>query len=164
MRSIFFDKILNVRDIGGYNSELGIIKYDQVIRGQAPLDITSSDKNKLEKLNMDIIDIRSSFEKENKKTCFDNYYNINLHKTRWPKSEKDIPLTYMEVIEDYDNINKIFNIISSSNKKIYIFCGLGKDRTGVIIMLLLLLCKVREEDIIADYALSDVYLNKFYNY
>ena len=162
MRSIFFDNVLNVRDIGGYNSKIGTINYNKVIRGQAPVNISSLAKEKFEELNLDIIDIRSSIEKDKRKNSFEQYNNINLYKTRWPNSEKDIPVTYMEVIEDYENIKKIFEIILNTNKTVYICCGLGKDRTGVIIMLLLLLCMVKEEDIIADYALSDVYLNEYY--
>ena len=162
MKSHFFDKVLNIRDIGGYNSEYGSIKYNMVIRGQLPYNISSNDKEKFKKLDLNAIDIRSEKEKKEKKTFFEKCNDINLHKTRWPKTEEDIPVTYMEVIDDYENIKKIFDIIIDSNKTVYIYCGLGKDRTGVIIMLLLLLCKVNYDDIIADYALSDVYLKKYY--
>lgn len=163
MRSIFFDKVLNVRDIGGYNSILGTIKSNIIIRGQVPYNISLNDEEKFRKLDLNVIDIRSEVEKQQKKSFFYNEYcDINLRKTRWPNSEKDIPKTYIEITEDYDNIKKIFNIIIQSDRTIYINCNLGKDRTGVIIMLLLLLCKVDVDDIIADYALSDIYLKKHY--
>ena len=164
MKSYFFDKVLNVRDIGGYNSLFGTINYNVVIRGQLPYNISLNDKEKFDKLDLNAIDIRSEKEKKEKKTFFKKYNNINLYKTRWPKKEEDIPITYMEVLEDYENIKKIFDIIINSSKTVYIYCGLGKDRTGVIIMLLLLICKVNYDYIIADYALSDVYLKKYYYY
>lgn len=162
MKSHFFDKVLNVRDIGGYNSEYGIIKYNMVIRGQLPYNISLNDKERFNKLDLNPIDIRSDKEKKEKKTFFEKYNSINLYKTRWPNTEEDIPVTYMEVLEDYENIKNIFDIIIDSSQTVYIYCGLGKDRTGVIIMLLLLLCKVNYDDIIADYALSDIYLKKYY--
>lgn len=163
MQSIILDNVLNVRDIGGYNSDLGKIKYNTIIRGQVPYNISNYDKSILSDMNLEVIDLRTEEEKKQKKSYFYNEYNdINLKRTRWPKTEKEIPYTYIEVLEDYSNVRKILEIILESKKTIYINCNLGKDRTGVIIMLIMLLCHVKEEDIIADYTLSDIYLRKNY--
>ena len=72
MRSIFFDKVLNVRDIGGYNSILGTIKSNIIIRGQVPYNISLNDEEKFRKLNLNVIDIRSEVEKQQKKSFFYN--------------------------------------------------------------------------------------------
>jgi protein tyrosine/serine phosphatase len=37
-------------------------------------------------------------------------------------------------------------------------CFMGKDRTGVLSALLLMLCEVSEDDILADYMISVIYL------
>lgn len=163
MQSIILDNVLNVRDIGGYNSNLGKIKYNTIIRGQVPYNISDYDESMFSNMNLEVIDLRTKEEKESKKSYFYNKYNdINLKKTRWPKTEKEIPYTYIEVLDDYSNIRKILEIILKSEKTIYINCNLGKDRTGVIIMIIMLLCYVKEEEIIADYALSDIYLKNNY--
>ena len=57
-----------MRDIGGYNSEYGIIKYNMVIRGGLPYNISLKDKEKFSKLDLNPIDIRSDKEKKRKKT------------------------------------------------------------------------------------------------
>lgn len=64
----------------------------------------------------------------------------------------------MEIIDDINNIKLVFDIIKNSSGSILINCNSGKDRTGVICMLILLLAKVSEQDIIADYEVSYIYL------
>ena len=59
----------------------------------------------------------------------------------------------MEIINDKDNIKLVFDVIKNSQGAIFINCNSGKDRTGVICMLLLLLLlllllvKVPEKDL-----------------
>lgn len=51
-----------------------------------------------------------------------------------------------------------FRIVESAlrrNRGLLFFCAAGKDRTGLLAMLLLSACEVREEDIVADYAKSN---------
>ena len=53
----------------------------------------------------------------------------------------------MEIINDKDNIKLVFDVIKNSQGAIFINCNSGKDRTGIIFMLLLLLVKVAEKDL-----------------
>lgn len=163
MKSVILKKIHNVRDIGGYNTENGRIKYNIIYRGECPSNVCSHDKKILDSYNFNVIDIRSEEEKIKKESYFKkNYNDAKLIRTRWPESEEDIPNTYMEVINDTENIKNILKLVMHSEKPIYLNCNLGKDRTGCVVMIIMLMLGVNEDDIIADYALSDVYLRENY--
>ncbi|MCD7835164.1 MAG: tyrosine-protein phosphatase [Lachnospiraceae bacterium] len=61
----------------------------------------------------------------------------------------------------FENDNAIFNIfhtMANSEGGILFHCQEGKDRTGVISALLMLLGNVADVDIIADYEISNAYL------
>ena len=68
---------------------------------------------------------------------------------------------YIHMIENgKQNIKQIFEYISErlAYGGIIYNCFAGKDRTGVLTALLLLLCGVSELDVLADYMVSSVYL------
>lgn len=58
------------------------------------------------------------------------------------------------------NIKEIFDLIAKQvgDGTILFHCVSGKDRTGVVAMLLLLLAGVSELDVIADFVVSAVYM------
>lgn len=164
MRRIICKSVNNLRDLGGYMTEdMKITKFNCIYRSDVPTFFTESELDFFKKNNLTtIIDLRSEDEilkKINylKDKGFD-YYNITLKGENCPKREKDIPLGYMEIINDKDKIKQVFDIIKSSKGGVFINCNSGKDRTGVICMLLLLLIKVPEKDIIVDYQVSYTYL------
>ena len=64
----------------------------------------------------------------------------------------------MKTIEDKETISQVFHIIASSKDGVLFNCKAGKDRTGVIAMILLLLADVYDDDIIADYSVSCIYI------
>ena len=109
-----------------------------------------------------IIDLRCKDEISKKANYFQDkgfdYYNITLKGENCPKREKDITLGYMEIIDDKEKIKLVFDVIKNSQGGVFINCNSGKDRTGVICMLLLLIAKVPEKDIIANYQVSYTYL------
>ena len=57
-------------------------------------------------------------------------------------------------IRDRAMIGEIFKIMLASKGTVLFHCTAGKDRTGVLAMLLLKLADVDEETIINDYAAS----------
>lgn len=166
MKKIVLGKCLNTRDIGGYktiyNNET---KYNRIIRSDVPINIQKKDINYLKENNFtDIIDLRNNDEclkKVNGLKKIINYYNIEVRGRDCPNSEEDIPRTYLSIVDKYDDIYKICKIIINSKGHIIINCNLGKDRTGTIIMILLLNAGVSEEDIIDDYSLSYEYLKSY---
>ena len=164
MRKYILENEKNIRDIGGYNTKEGILNYDKIIRGENLSNITDNDIKFFNDNNINVIDIRSQNEKEKYPDKIkNNYYSINLKRTRFPKTQKDIPITYMEVLEDYDNIKKILELIANIDDTIYIHCKNGKDRTGIIIMIIMMICNCDDNSIIEEYSKTDYYFIDHYN-
>lgn len=65
---------------------------------------------------------------------------------------------FKELLSDYGNIAKIMRLIIRTDGAVLFHCTAGKDRTGVIIALLLSLAGVSKEDIVADYSMSYSYI------
>lgn len=163
MRRIICQKVNNLRDLGGYmTKDLKVTKFDSIYRSDVPIFLTEEELNFFKEKNLTtIIDLRTKEESKRKVNFFKDkfdYYNITLKGENCPKNEKDIPYGYIDIIDDKDNIKLLFDVIKNSKGSIFINCTSGKDRTGVICMLILLLAKVDEKDIIADYQVSYTYL------
>lgn len=165
MKILNFKNAVNARDLGGFiNKDKKETKYHSFIRSNC---ITKLDQDELNYfLNNNIktvIDFREKDEIEKRKSFFENnkqftYYNIVLKGRKPPKKEKDTPNNYMSIVDDKKTIYELFKIILECKTGILFHCVSGKDRTGVITMLLLLLANVSINDIIADYTISDIYL------
>ena len=70
--------IENMRDIGGYKSELGNrVKIGRLVRSNLPQNLSSNDISFLNKMGIDtIIDLRSQEEIETRKSIFENNKKI----------------------------------------------------------------------------------------
>lgn len=164
MRRILCQEVKNLRDLGGYMTlDCKVTKFNSIFRSDVPVFLTERELFFFRNNNLTtIIDLRTKEENIKKINYFQDkefaYYNITLKGENCPKREKDIPYGYMEIIDDINNIKLVFDVIKNSFGSILINCNSGKDRTGVICMLILLLAKVSEQDIIADYEVSYIYL------
>ena len=164
MKRFLFENVSNMRDLGGCSTKNGkITKYNSFIRSSLPNNMLDSEINLLLENNIKtIIDLRNSDEVNRKKNCLNkdgfNYYNISLRGDKCPDVEDDISTGYIEILKDKETIEKVFSIILNSNTGILFNCSAGKDRTGVIAMLLLLLAGVSDDDIIADYSISYIFI------
>ena len=56
------------------------------------------------------------------------------------------------------HIGSVFRTIAHAREGVLFHCSAGKDRTGVVSALLLLLCGVEEKTIVEDYMLTGLYL------
>ena len=162
-----FNNILNIRDLGGYKTKDGhFTKKSIFIRSNLIEKLEGDDISYLINNNiLTIIDLREKEEIESKPSYFQNdkrfnYYNVVLKGRNAPLNEEEIPLTYMNIIDDKDSMKKLFQIILKSNYGVLFNCNLGKDRTGVVSMLLLKLANVDDLTIINDYSISDKNLEK----
>lgn len=156
-----------MRELGGYLSNNNEeIKYDTLIRTSAVEKLEPNEVEFFIKHNIrTIIDLRDSSEIKVKPSAFsfDNrfdYYIVSLRGKNPPVYEKDMPYTYIDIIDDKENISKILKIILESKYGVIYGCAGGKDRTGMITMILLLICNVPYKDIIADYSISSIYLKE----
>ena len=164
MRHIICEKVKNLRDLGGYQTKYGETKFNKVFRSSVPYSLTKDELKYFDNLNLTVIDLRTEEEVLKKKSVFDNnkynYFNVVLKGANIPKKEKDIAPGYIEILDDYKQIRKVLEIIKNSKGSILYNCTSGKDRTGVITMLLMLIAGVTEDDIIVDYSISYIYLRE----
>ncbi|SCY71757.1 tyrosine-protein phosphatase [Butyrivibrio sp. INlla14] len=152
---------LNTRDLGGHITSNGqktvcgrIIRSD---RQEYPDqdDITLL----LSKGITTIIDMRGEADIKTKPSGFARqtgftYINIPIEEgSSVPESVEAVPKSYMKIATS-PNIRKVFEMIGNAPAGVMYNCAAGKDRTGVVTAILLMLCGVGEEEIVSDYMLT----------
>jgi protein-tyrosine phosphatase len=161
------DGASNVRDIGGYLVYNGTTKWGTFLRSEGLEHVTDHDAAFLYEYGIrTVIDLRtrSEFEKNNIEYLINTFASNGI-------THRNIPF-----FDDYNDISKHFYIHMIDNgakniKQLFEYigerlahggilynCFMGKDRTGVLSALLLLLVGVSKLDILADYMVSSVYL------
>lgn len=114
-----------------------------------------------------VIDLRDKKHVELSPTCLQQISNFKCHNIALQKgivninSEDDLVKTYLKFCENFEEMKSIFKIIANASNGILIHCQEGKDRTGIVVAILLLLTDVPFEDIILDYSCSQIYLKKY---
>ena len=166
MQRYNWDKTFNARDLGYTQTMNGkYIKPLRFIRSDAPHTISDDVKDFLILNNVaTIIDLRdekiantspNAFVSDSRFSCYNYPLSINA---KVPNSESDVIENYYCMIENDTAIADIFGTMANSNSGVLFHCQEGKDRTGIISALLLLLAGVSDIDIYADYEISNVYL------
>ena len=172
LRRHIFENILNCRDIGGYPTEHGSTKFGRFIR--CGIVNTPADWE-IEKLNMlgvkTTIDLRGRYEAEETPLLLDrlddaDVYNLPLFEFNVATNDGmdlDLSTIYEGIIDNYkENIVKILNVIAEAKEGVILYnCFFGKDRTGILTMLLLSIAGVSKEDIIADYQQTYTYVKTY---
>lgn len=176
----------NTRDIGGYvGSDNKMLKWKKVLRSDGLNRLTETDMVFLkEKYNLKkVIDLRSKTEILNQpnidyKSKNIIYSNIPLTDDYDPNTAKNKDLKalnekffidlYINILDNKqpklkEVIEEIVNI--NADESVLFHCTAGKDRTGVVAMLLLGICGVSKIDIITNYMQTEVNLkyNKNFN-
>lgn len=168
MRRFFVDKVDNMRDIGGYETNNhGIVKEGCIIRSNCVTNLADNEIKKLIDMNFaTIIDLRSDAEILNKNGVFFNNNSFNYNHIalkgngRLPNSKEDVLNTYIEMLDGKEEMKKIFDILASTKTGVIYYCNAGKDRTGVVTACLLKLLGVNNQDIVSDYLASGIFLKK----
>lgn len=156
----------NTRDLGYTPTMNGkYIKPLKFIRSDAPHSVSDDVKDFLIKNNITtIIDLRdeniantspNAFVSDSRFSCYNYPLSTN---SKVPNSENDVIENYCRMIENDTVIADIFRTMANSDGGVLFHCQEGKDRTGIISALLLLLAEVSDIDIYADYEISNVYL------
>ena len=161
IRHLNFKYISNLRDIGGYvTKDNRVTKFNRIMRSSLIKNLEPEEFEYLKRNNLCLnIDIRNKNDLNVRVNYLQDkvkFLNIPFN-DEIPALEKDIPAGYMALVEDR-NIKLIFDAIRENKGLIIINCSMGKDRTGVIMMLIELLCGVTNKDIISDYMLSYNYV------
>lgn len=167
-----FTNILNCRDIGGYPAGCSSTKFGRFLRCGI---VNTPDDWEIEKLSMlgvrTVIDLRGTYEASETPLKLEriedaDVYNLPLFELNVATNEGmglDLARTYELIIDNYkENIANILNVIANAKQGVILYnCFFGKDRTGILTMLLLSIAGVSREDIIADYQQTYTYIKPY---
>lgn len=155
----------NFRDLGGYATQDGkMTRYGVFFRAACPNSLSDSDKQLLKYLNVTTaVDLRGGGNFDETQAGFISegitLHNIAIGGGVAPKRVADCPQGYMEIVYN-PNMAEVFKTLADCKGAAVFHCFAGKDRTGIVAALLLMLAGVADEDIIADYTLSYAYFLK----
>ncbi|MDR1629763.1 MAG: tyrosine-protein phosphatase [Oscillospiraceae bacterium] len=159
----------NFRDLGGFYGHGGkITKQNRVFRSDCLSKLTDEDIALFKQLGIRfVIDLRSAHETESSEYPLHvhediGYESLPLSDDLNPENlfdviPKDISELYRKIVDDFGTpLTRVFELIAEHAQLggVVFHCTAGKDRTGVVAALLLLLNGVVDGDIIADYAQS----------
>jgi protein-tyrosine phosphatase len=165
----------NFRDLGGYITEDGRrVRRGVLFRSGVLAYLTEQDYAVLQKYGIRALcDLRSAAEREREPTRWRSGqvttaawdYDLTVA-TKIGRAARDQSLTRQHmtdlIIEFYSGLpsrltvqmRDIFGLILAGTMPLVIHCAAGKDRTGVVVAILLSALKVPRDTIVADYSLS----------
>ena len=155
--------VFNARDIGGYETPAGPIAWGRLFR-TAGLDLLDDDDRALlaERAIRTVVDLRRDDERTERPSALGALSVSVVHVS----ITSGAPADFTE-IPDLDTVYR--SMVASSGPALaaavtalaepgalpaIVHCTAGKDRTGVVIALVLALAGVADETIVADYAVS----------
>jgi hypothetical protein len=169
-RVIHFERGFNVRDIGGLSGLDGrCIRRGKIYRSDDPYHVSARDAMTLAELGIrTVIDLRAPSESGERGSSTWDGLGATVH--AFPVVPEVPPVgahgnylepgwtaeLYMKMLDKsrHVQVNLWRALAEGSSGVSVIHCYSGRDRTGVIIALLLELLGVTEEQIVADYAMS----------
>lgn len=180
-RVLTWEACYNARDLGGLSTpDRSSIPWRTLLRSDNLCRLTPLGIEALVQYGVrTIIDVRSPSELALEPHPFAHkfadepmptYYNLPLLDETDPKGEAalrtatSIPELYRAMIDHNQRaIAKIVQVIAQAEPGVLIHCHAGKDRTGIVIAVLLTLAGVDRAVIAEDFALSDTYLRPMYD-
>lgn len=174
-RRLPLENVKNARDLGGVPTLDGkAVNWERFLR-TANLDTISDEEiDKLKEYGVEsVIDLRREneipFDDESHEKIANNfnYNHISLSPdTEFRKEEIEqiinkelsIGASYRKLIDNFPRIKEIMEVFANTNGISLFHCQEGKDRTGIISLILMGLAGVGRADIIADYEVSSAYL------
>jgi len=157
----------NIRDLGGYaRLSGGETQWRRLLRGEALHPLTQASVDELIEAGLSlVIDLRGPHEtglnahpfREHQRV---GYTNIVLYEALAPIVRSEAPFDmgqrYCDALDRCgEKFAEVFRaIIAAPEGMVLIHCTAGKDRTGVVSALLLLIAGVANADVVSDYALT----------
>lgn len=174
LRRIPLTCAMNVRDLGGYPvsgctpGQVRMTRFGRIFRSGLPGTPSPEDLEWLRYLDIrTVIDLRAPEETGPRPSGLAGITGITYLELPFcqgnqiPFSAEEIPLIYGEILEDRANICRVLTAVADAPGAVLYHCAAGKDRTGVITALLLLLVGVSVSDVLADYEVSFTYIPKW---
>ncbi|MGW4897573.1 tyrosine-protein phosphatase [Kitasatospora sp. NPDC004240] len=169
-RHIEFERLHNFRDLGGYRTTDGrSVAWGRLYRSDSLAKLRDTDWERFLTLGVrTVIDLRYPWEIEAKGRVPEadhlRYANLSIEHRPYDQAEIDPDLDpwryladrFAEVAEDgVDEIRQAIELIAETDDPLVFHCASGKDRTGLIAALVLTLLGVPEDQILADFALTE---------
>jgi len=172
-RHLALENSYNIRDIGGYATLDGCsTRWKTLLRADSPNSLTSAEQRQLLDYPVrTIIDLRRNAELQRAPAIFANsqavrYINISLlEDERKVRGVQTLAALYCQILETcQEQMQQVLQFMASGGIfPCMVHCTIGKDRTGLIIALLLSICNVPASTIVSDYALSEQYVAPFFD-
>lgn len=168
MRRVPLDGTDNTRDLGGYPVPGGYTAWGRTFRSDAPVNLSAADVESLKRLGITThIDLRTAEEVERRPSAVANFEGFRYHHVdlcacmqMLPESEEGVAASYLEMTQQAEPMARIFRIIAKAEGGLLFHCAAGKDRTGVVAAILLMLAGAERADLMADYILTAAYMRE----
>jgi protein tyrosine/serine phosphatase len=177
-RKLAFDGIRNFRDFGGYAGAHGTLASGRLFRSGHHALASDADLARLEAMNIAaVIDLRRPNERAFAPSRRWNGFRATLIENddahEGPESWEDFQARWDLTRESFRNhqlryyrrapflprlndlYTRAFETLAATDGPAIVHCAAGKDRTGVLVALIHTLAGVRQEDIVADYLLTN---------
>ena len=151
----------NTRDLGGHPAAGGrVTVQDRIWRSDRQENPDPEDIALLRSKGITtIIDMRTEEDNLTKPSFFrslEGFTFLNypiIEGDTIPESVEAVPGSYINIACS-ENMPRILKAIADADTGVMYNCAAGKDRTGVVTAILLMLCGVSDEEITADYMLT----------
>lgn len=159
---------MNLRDLGGYPvSGGGCTAWERLLRGDQPHGLTPEDLAWLRAREINtVVDLRSALEQKYRPDPLARaegfaYFACPLvGGDVLPNTEDDVARGYFNVLDAGESVRRALGLIAQAPGGVLFHCTAGKDRTGLLSALLLSVAGVGRPDILADYQVSETYLEQ----
>jgi protein-tyrosine phosphatase len=171
VRHVEFERLHNFRDLGGYRTGDGsAVRWRRLYRSDSLAKLHVADWHRFLDLGVrTVIDLRYPWEIEAGGRVPDAeglaYFNLSVEHRPYDQADIDPDVDpwrfladrYAEVaLDGGKELRQALEIIASDSGPLVFHCASGKDRTGLPAGLVLGLVGVCEDDIIADFALTEL--------
>jgi len=157
---------LNLRDLGGYPAAGGVVRWRTLLRSDALHMVDSGGVASLSELRLrTVVDLRTQFEANTAPSALDGLpvrrQHISILSGDLQSLTLELDAIYRYMIDDRgDALAAAIKVLCAADAlPALVHCSAGKDRTGVVIALVLAVLGVPDPVIAADYALSATYLD-----
>lgn len=158
----FLDSVKNIRTLGGYVTENGVTG-NCFYRSALPYKLSEKDEERLKAAGISLaIDLRS----ESEARLFPSGYDVPFLTYRivplegyggMPLKGSDMPQFYMNMASHGDSLKKVFALLAANKGAALFHCTAGKDRTGLVAAILLMLAGAEDCDVASDYCATYPY-------
>lgn len=166
-----FEQVHNFRDVGGYRGAHGrTVRWGRLYRSDSLSKLRGADWERFLALGVrTVIDLRFPWEITRGGRVAHHpgltYYNVSIQQRPYDqaglgpdvKPARYLADRYLEVARaGAGDLSRALHIIAGDTGPLVFHCHSGKDRTGLLAMLVLALLGVDEDDIVSDFALTDL--------